>query len=347
MKRPSKISDQVKEVVKDGVPERPKYTGNTDIMISTGSTLLDLAISGGRTRTGGIPGGILVEIFGPSSAGKTVLLSEIAGDIQRKGGSTMFYDPEARLNKEFTKIFGFDLSLSDYETPDTVTDVFNNIEKWEPKTPDAINGIFTDSLAALSTNLEMGNDDGDKMGMRRAKEFSTGCRKIARFLTQKNLLMVCSNQVRINIDAGPYGQKYTTPGGESIGFFASLRLRAHSPEKIKIKKKIKGKEIISTKGVTTMFEVYKSSIWKPFRTASVSILFDYGIDDIRQNLIYIKQFSPKTVYTVNDDELSKSLEESILIIENEGREAELKEQVIEVWNNVETEFETQRKKKIR
>ena len=47
---------------------------------------------------------------------------------------------------------------------------FENIRKWEPKTKATVHGIMTDSLAALSTNMEMDNDDGDKMGMRRGKE---------------------------------------------------------------------------------------------------------------------------------------------------------------------------------
>ena len=33
------------------------------LLISTGSTLLDLAIAGGRSKGGGIPGGIMVEIL--------------------------------------------------------------------------------------------------------------------------------------------------------------------------------------------------------------------------------------------------------------------------------------------
>ena len=67
-------------------------------MISTGSTLLDLIISGTRVRGGGLPGGILVEIFGPSGTGKTVLLCEIGGVIQRQNGDVRYGDPEARLN---------------------------------------------------------------------------------------------------------------------------------------------------------------------------------------------------------------------------------------------------------
>ena len=59
--------------------------GSDTHIVTTGSTLLDLAISGGRFAKGGIPAGILVKIFGPSGCGKTVLLCEIAGGIQRSG----------------------------------------------------------------------------------------------------------------------------------------------------------------------------------------------------------------------------------------------------------------------
>src|SRR5690606_20056001 len=124
--------------------------------ISTGSTLLDLAIAGGRIREGGLPGGILVEIFGPSQTGKTVLLCEIAGDIQRKGGQVKFSDPEARLNKQFAKLFDLDVGSIDYARPNTVPEVFQPLHSWEPVgKPGAIHGVVADSLAALSTDMEM------------------------------------------------------------------------------------------------------------------------------------------------------------------------------------------------
>jgi len=225
------LSEQVKAYVNKHPAKTSEYDGDDSLVISTGSTLLDLAISGGRVYGGGIPAGILVEIFGPAGCGKTVLLCEIAGAIQRAKGEVMFHDPEARLNKQFARMFGLDISSVIYSTPDTVTEVFKAIRSWEP--PEGLNGIFADSLAALSTNLEMGNEEGDKMGMRRAKEFSEELRKTCRVIANKKHLMVCSNQVRVNIDAGPWGQKYITPGGEAIGFYSSLRLRAQKPQKIK------------------------------------------------------------------------------------------------------------------
>lgn len=342
------LTEQVKEKVNKPVKvvQEEPYEGNYETMISTGSTLLDLAISGGKVRGGGIPGGILVEVFGPNGSGKTVLLCEIAGNIQRQGGSTLFLDPEARLNKQFASIFGFTVDDTDYSNPDTVTEVFIKTRQWEPSFK-GINGIFTDSLAALSTDMEMEKEEGDKMGMRRAKEFSEQLRKTCRILKVKNRLMLCSNQVRINQDAGPYGQKYVAPGGEAMGFYASLRLRASKPEKIKRTKKVEGKDVVRVIGVETEFEVFKSSVWKPYRTAPLYILFDYGIDDVRANLQFIKDYTSNTVYTCNGTNLDKSLDVAIRMIEEDGRENELKECTIDLWEEIEHKFETVRKPKQR
>ena len=341
------LTAQIKARTGKPVKEKGEYKGTTDVMISSGSTLLDLAISGGRVRGGGIPGGILVEVFGPSGSGKTVLLCEIAGAIQRQGGDIMFHDPEARLNKEFARIFDLDTSDIEYTTPDTIPQVFSAVRKWEPKSTKTINGILADSLAALSTDLEMDNDDGDKMGMRRAKEFSEELRKTCRILTANNLLMVASNQIRENTDAGPYGPKHKSPGGEAIGFYSSLRLRALNPKKIKQKAKVAGKELTRVVGIETEIEVFKSSVWKPYRTAPVTILFDYGIDDVRQNLQFIKSHTSNTTYTVGGEKLAVGLEQSIELIEEKDLEEALKNEVIDLWEDIEKRFSTERKTKKR
>jgi len=327
--------------------EKKEYDGDFGTVISTGSTLLDLAISGGRIHGGGLPGGILVECFGPSGSGKTVLLSEIAGCVQRKGGDIMFADPEARLNKQFAAMFGLDLPEDSYTRPDTVIELFKSANDWEPTTfkRKTINGIFADSLAALSTDMEMTKEEGDKMGMKRAKDFSEQLRKFCRVIAEKNYLMVCSNQVRVNADAGLYGEKYTTPGGVSIGFYSSLRLKFTKPAKIKDKQKVVGKDVTRVIGVEVEIEVYKSSIWKPYHTAPVYILFDYGVDDIRANLQYVKDFTKNTAYTCGGEKLDTSLEGSIKAIESAGLEEDLREEVIALWEQIERKFENERKPK--
>lgn len=342
-----KISEQMVRKVDEGskMKRTKKLEGSTEKVISTGSTLLDLAISGGRVPNGGVPGGIFVEVFGPSSSGKTVLLCEMAGGIQRAGGRVMFKDPEARLNKQFAKLFDFDIKEVDYDTPNTIPEVFKPVRDWEPvsPTPGAINGIFVDSVAALSTDMEM--DEKDQYGMRRAKEFSEELRKTCRILTEKNFLMVASNQIRTNVDAGPYGQKFISPGGKALEFYSSLRLRMLGVEKIKQKKTIGDKEVERVIGVKSDIEVAKSSVWKPFRQTKITILFDYGIDDVRDNLQFVKDYTKHTVYTFNGVKLSKSIEEAIDMIEADGNEAKLRKEVRALWHEIESKFKTDRKPK--
>lgn len=343
---PSKLAEQMKERMSTPIPKKKEYDGDFTHVVSTGSTLLDLAISGGRVRGGGLPGGILVEAFGPSGSGKTVVLCQIAGGIQRKGGATFFRDPEARLNRQFATMFDLNVEEMEIDNPDTIPEVFEPIRKWDPDPADALHGVFVDSLAALSTNLELDSKDGDKMGMRRAKEFSEQLRKTCRVITEKKFLVVCSNQVRSSGDTSPYAEKTSAAGGYAIGFYASTRLKFNNPKKIKVTKTINKKEVERVIGVTTEVEVYKNSVWKPYRSAPLTIIFDYGIDNIRENIQYLKRMSGQTMYAIGDTKLGKSLEESIAIVEKEGLEKELEQAVIDLWEEVEAKFDSNRKRRI-
>jgi len=312
-----------------------------DSVVSTGSTLLDLAISGKRRRGGGVPGGIVIEIFGPSSSGKTAVLAELCTSAQLSGGSVKFLDPEARLDKEYARIYGMELSKEDYERPDTVEEVFSLIQKWNPSDSSKINIIGADSLAALSTELEV--TKGDKMGMKRAKEFSTGFRKTARLITKNNWIIACTNQIR----QGDYGE--TTPGGMAIAFYSSLRLRVkqidliHKEIKLKDKKKLLKKAI----GIESSVFVKKSSIDDPYREVPIYILFGYGIDDIRGNLQYCKDMNENSTFICPDGKSYVSLSMAIQWVEKEGLEESLKAQTIDLWEEIESKFIIERKPKKR
>lgn len=345
---PEKLSEQVERKVsknsKEGYDLDPS-PGN-DRVVSTGSTLLDLAISGGRFPEGGIPTGILVEAFGPSGTGKTVLLCQIAANIQKMGGKNMFHDPEGRLNEQFARMFGLEMEKVKYAMTNTITEVFEDLRAWIPEKTepgDPIYGIFADSLAALSTDMEMEKEEGDKMGMRRAKDLSTELRKTCRIIRQRDILVVCSNQIRQNPDAGIYGEKFRTPGGKAVEFYASLRLRFRGADKIKVTKEIKGKKHERVIGVIADVQVSKSSVWKPFRTADVYILFDYGIDDIRANLRFLKTNTGNSIYQVGDIKLGKSLEEAITQVEEDNLERKLKMETIGLWREIESQFKQERK----
>lgn len=317
------------------------------VMVSTGSTLLDLAISGSKKRGGGLPGGIMVIAYGPSSSGKSVLACEVAGNVQRAGGMVKYRDTEARLDQQFASLFGIDFKEVDLTHPNTVVDAFNSLHKWEVDTS-VINGYVIDSLAALSTDIEMEKDEGDKMGMRRAKDFSEQLRKGARMITNNNILLFCTNQIRQNTEAmGMYARKDINPGGKAIEFYASVILRFSSFSKIRSSVRVAGKEVKRVTGIEGEIEVVKNSICKPYRTAPITIDFSYGIDDIRENLVFIKRYTGNSMYYVNDTKLSNGLEKAISVVENENLEDELKNQVIDLWEEIENKFYVERKDKKR
>ncbi len=321
------------------------YEGNFNQIISSGSTLIDLSISGKRIRGGGFPGGVVVVASGPSQSGKTAFLSEIAGNIQQKGGENQFHDPEGRLDQEFARIFGMKLNQENYYQPNTITELFEIARLWKPKkTVTTINGIFGDSLAALSTKLEMESEDGDKMGGRRAKEFSEQFRKFCRQIKQLNYLMVCSNQLRENMDGNKYAPKYTEPGGQALKFYPSIRLRFGTPKNISKEITFKGKKIQKIIGIETEVQAIKT-VDDPFRKAPLFIIYGYGIDDIRANLQYVKTYKGSTVYTVNGIKLDTSMEESIQIVEQDNLIDKLKEETINLWEEIESKFINERKPK--
>jgi len=306
-------------------------------LISTGSTLLDLAISG--NKGGGIPGGIIVEIFGAPGSGKTAILSEIGAYAQSKGGQVLFLDPESRFDQEYARIYGINLDKNDYHKPDTVTEMFDFIYNWQPSNKDKTNVIVTDSLAALSTKIEM--EEADKMGMRRAKEFSEGLRKTARVISNNGWIIACSNQVR----EGTYGE--VTPGGQAIPFYSSLRIKVKKVSDVSREIDYNGKKVKKIVGIESSCFIKKSTVDDPHRECRVFITFGYGIDDVRGNLQYCKDMTKDTKYDVFNDKSFVSMEKAILYIEENELQQQLKNKTINLWKEIEEKFKSNRKPKER
>lgn len=323
---------------------KPPPINETTKLISTGSTLLDLAILGTRRRGGGVPGGIIMEIFGPHSAGKTALLMEMAASVQARGGDVRFDDPEARLDREYSEIYGVQLKAKNYYRPDTVKEMFKGLWGWEPqpKRKGAICMSGEDSLAALSTEMEMESED--KMGMKRAKDFSEGLRKTCRKIAGNNWLIACTNQERDSTDG-----RATTPGGKGIPYYASLRIRIvqdFARGKIKREKTIRGVKHENIIGIRSVCEVKKSSLDIPYRKAPVYIVFGVGIDDVRANLEWWKQVNGLSKFEAVDREF-QGIEDAIHHVELHNHENQLKEMVIEAWIELQEQLRIERKRKVR
>lgn len=356
------VADQVDQTVEsppesDRLPDVDWSKG----VISTGCTQLDLAICGERIRGGGIPGGIFVEIFGPSGCGKTALMEEICGQAAARGGDWGIDDPEGRLDQEHARIYGVAFSDGDdafrYCRSDTVPEAFSRIRNWTPK-PSREGAICvrgTDSLAALSTRMELDEDEGDKRGQRRAKEFNQEMRKTARIVANGGILSVLTNQVR----QGEHGE--VTPGGPSIEFFSSLRIRVGHTKDWRVKRKatVGLKEQEEQVGIRSSLYIQKNSTGIAYRSAEMFIMNGYGIDDVRGNLTYLKENGYKVLNTKKGEEKKpyawfpcvdkevQNLDDAVEYIESKGYQAQVREKVIDLWEEIQVALTRTRQPKVR
>jgi RecA/RadA recombinase len=339
-KRKMRVEEEVESV---GTATMKKKTESLrfDKVISTGSTLLDLSISCKRKRGGGIPGGSLIEIYGPSAAGKTQLLMDICASAQYHGGICRIRDPESRLDQEYAEMNGvsLDSAVFDYARPDTVKELFDDLYEWEPGLPNVISVFGADSIAALSTEMEM--EEEDKRGQKQAKEFSQNLRKTARKIGMPDRIVVFTNQVR----QGENGE--TTPCGKAMEFYGSLRIRVGIKKKFEVEKKLaSGATVSKVKLIESNCYIKKSSMDDPYRECPIFIKFGYGIDDVRGNLQWYKDMRKDTLYDCITKKY-QNMEKAVQYIEENHLEKDLRERVIDLWDEIEALFTDERKPKVR
>lgn len=345
------VVDQVKSVSMENTEEEDFVAkGDFSSVVSTGSTLLDLAISGTRIRGGGVPSAILMEIFGPSGHGKTTIMSEIGASAQARGGFFLLGDAERRINKEYARIMGIKITNKNYRQPNTVKECENLILN----TPQTGNGVIDvtgiDSIAVLLSELDQA-DTGDKRGSARAKELHQMVRKAKVEISKETRLVVFTNQIQdVQNDTGMiFGPKEKTPGGNAVPFMASLRMRIGPAPGSKLNKEIvvAGKKIKQPMGIISRCSIVKSTVDKPYREADVYIVFDYGIDDIRANLQFYKTYTGASQYVLGDEKLGGAMEDAIANVERNDLEYDLREAVIDLWEEIQEQFVEPRKPKAR
>jgi recombination protein RecA len=315
-------------------------------VLSTGSTLLDLAISSNRIEGGGIPSGTIVEIFGPSSSGKTAILAEIGASCKHKGGCVAYKDPEGRLDTAYARQCGLVLDKKDYSMPRTVDELEDDILNWspKPKKKGAINAMCVDSLAAFSTAAEV--EKAHKMGAaKRAQSFHQLLRKAGTVIRKNGWILACSNQEQINFETGAR----KTPGGNGPTYWSSIRIRvAKDFKQGEIKKTWKraGNILEKAIGIRSTATIVKSSCDDPFRSVPLFILFGQGIDDIRGNLNWLKETENTPNYVIGKKSFSR-VESAIDYIEETENETWLRGRVIRLWAEIEDHFRQERKPKKR
>ena len=273
------LANELNKANKDGgkiahfLDEQDNPSEITD-WISTGSSILDLAIS--NRPHGGLPVGKMVEFNGLEGTGKSLLSAHVVADTQKKGGVAVVIDTENAAAPEFWKSLGVDLSKLLYVQCETVEDIFAQMERMiaivRKSNKDRILTIIVDSVAAASTKVELESDHG-KDGYATGKSIiiSKAMRKITTMIGRQKVLTVFTNQLRQNLNAMAFGDKYVVSGGKALAYHCSVRVRLNNTGKLK-----KGEEII---GNECKAVVVKNRMGPPQRQAAFDIYFDSGIAD--------------------------------------------------------------------
>lgn len=281
--------------------------------MTTGIPELDAALSG-KFEDGGIPGGRIIEIFGPASSGKTFLATMVMKAAQDMGGIAGFSDHERSFEPKLAESLGLNINEDDgqfvYKKPETFEESIllamhfcEQVRKQKliPETAPLV-WVF-DSVASMVPYDKLYDDKGkrrtDRINMKDKLALATATSQnypqLAQFAEDYNMTVLLLNQVRMKPGV-MYGDPTTTPGGQAAEFYASIRIslgrKMITNGEAGDKKETLGQEITAN--------VIKNKVTRPFQKAKWRVMYNMSgfgakVDVVSSTLDFLvrKQLIPR------------------------------------------------------
>lgn len=237
-------------------------------VIPTGSLNLDVALG-----VGGIPTGRIIEIVGPESSGKSTLCQHIVANCQALGGTVAYIDVENALDPTWMETCGIDVNECYIVQPDYGEQALDIVQILLP----SVNLVIVDSVAALVPKSELEGEIGDSHMAVQARLMGQALRILNGGISKHNCTVIFTNQLREKIGV-TYGSNETTPGGNALKYYASVRLDVRRKSTI-----LKGEIPIGNEAKVT---VKKNKVGAPFKVTGFEIYYDEGISKVSEILEY-------------------------------------------------------------
>lgn len=249
---------------------------------STGNIALDNVIG-----IGGIPVGRIVELYGKSMSGKTTAAIQTAVELQKKiksgeeEGYILFMDFEQALDLSYCSALGLDTAHESfvYLAPRTLEEGANAYRKL--LNAGYIRLCVVDSVAAMVSQKEVEGDTGMATVADRAKALYQFCRQILGPLQEHRSSIIFLNHLLDVIPTNPMAARFkttTTPGGNAIPYYASLRIEFAQVGTVKTNAydnvTDEKEEVITATSINAT--VTKNKVAKPRRVAKMRIRFGKG-----------------------------------------------------------------------